>query len=99
MLMDRIRKDGGHPEHAIRNPASAAKLLAQMRGAEPLTALNELSDWLDTVNRMPSQDERVRSEVLSLIQEASHPHLCALLAPFLTQPANPQAVHEENWKT
>jgi hypothetical protein len=66
-----------------------AKQLAELRGAEPLVALHELSDWLDAVRRTPAPDERIRSEALSLIQEASQAHLAALLA----------AKHAQSWKS
>jgi hypothetical protein len=65
-----------------------ATQLAELRGAEPLVALHELGDWLDTVKRAPVQHERIRSEALSLIQEASQAHLCALLA----------SKHAQSWK-
>jgi hypothetical protein len=42
-MLDWIKKDHGHPDHPMRNPAEAAKLLAEMRGFDPLTALDELS--------------------------------------------------------
>ncbi len=72
----------------MRNPAAAAKLLAEMRGADPLTALNDLTAWLDEIKAIRDLDETIRSEILALIQEASDPHLAALLAPFFAKPAD-----------
>jgi hypothetical protein len=95
--LDWIRKDDGHPDHPMRNPAAAAKLLAEMRGADPLTALNDLIAWLDEIKAIRGLDERTRSEILSLIQAASDPHLSALLAPFFAKPSDKQTERESTW--
>lgn len=98
-MLDWIKKDHGHPDHPMRNPAEAAKLLADMRDFDPLTALNELSAWLDAVKGIPGDDERVRGEILSLIQEASGAHVSALLAQFLVPPKDKRATRESDWNT
>ena len=38
-------KDDSDPDHPMRDPASAAKLFAELRAADPLTALRDLSAW------------------------------------------------------
>ena len=98
-MLDWIKKDHGHSDHPMRNPAEAAKLLAGMRGFDPLTALNELSAWLDAVKVIPGGDEKVRGEILSLIQEASGAHVSALLAQFLAPPKDQQTTRESDWNT
>ncbi len=98
-MLDWIKKDHGHPDHPMRNPTEAAKLLAGMRGFDPLTALNELRAWLDAVKGIPGDDEKVRGEILSLIQEASGAHVSALLAQFLAQPKDKRATRESDWNT
>jgi len=98
-MLDWIKKDHGHPDHPMRNPAEAAKLLAKIRGFDPLTALNELNAWLDAVKGIPGDDEKDRGEILSLIQEASGAHVSALLAQFLAQPKDRQATRESDWNT
>src|ERR1700694_799544 len=98
-MLDWIKKGDGHPDHPMRNPAAAAKLLAEMRGADPLTALNDLSAWLDAVKGIPSHDEGIRGDILSLIQEASGAHLSALLAQILAKPTGKQATRESIWNT
>ena len=94
--MDRIKGDGD-PDHPLRNPAAAAKLLAEMRGADPLSALKDLTAWLVEVKAIPAGDERIRSEVLAQVQEASEPHLSALLAQFLARATDKQAGRESTW--
>jgi hypothetical protein len=96
-MLDWNKKDAGRPDHPLRNPAEAAKLLAAMRGAEPLAALSDLSAWLDAAKEIPGDDEKLRSDILSLIQEASATHLSKLLAQFLAKPSAQQAPHESAW--
>jgi hypothetical protein len=96
-MLEWIKKDAGHPDHPLRNPAEAAKLLAATRGAEPLTALTDLSAWLDAAKEIPGDDEKLRSDILGLIQEASEPHLSKLLLQFLAKPSSQQAAHESAW--
>ncbi len=89
-------KDHGHPDDPL---AEAAKQAARLRGLDPLAALNELSEWLDAVKGSSGGEEKVRGEILSLIQEASGMHVSALLAPFLAQRKDKQATHESDWDT
>ena len=83
----------------MRSPASAVKLLAELRGADPVTALNDLSGRLDKVKAVPSHDETARNDNLSLIQEAGDAHVSALLAQFFAKPADKPAMREANWNT
>src|SRR6267378_3963843 len=63
------------------------KGIAEMRGADPLTALTDLSAWLDTAKGIPGHEEGRRGEILSQIQEASGAHLSALLAQIIAKPS------------
>ncbi len=82
----------------MRNPAAAAKLLAELRGADPLVALKDLTAWLDAVKALPGSDEKIRNELLSLIEEASYPHLAVLLAQYFGKPAADKlAERETTW--
>src|SRR5216684_8815413 len=96
-MLDWIKKGEGHPDHPMRNPAAAAKLLAEMRGADPLTALTDLSAWLEAAKGVPG--EGLRGEILSLIQEASGAHLSALLAQIIAKPAGEQGTRESTWNS
>lgn len=95
--MNWIRKDDGHADHPMPDPASAAKLLLELRGADPVTALNCLSGRLDKLKATSSHDETARSYNLSLMQEAGDAHLSALLAQFLTKSADKQPTREADW--
>jgi hypothetical protein len=90
-----LKKGDGHPEHPMRDPAAAAKLLAELRGADPLAALKDLTAWLDAVKALPGRDEKIRSELLSLIEEASYPHLAVLLAQYFGKPAADKLAERE----
>ena len=81
----------------MRNPAAAAKLLAELRKADPLTALKDLTAWLDAIKAIPDRDERLRSEILSHIEEASYPHLSVLLSQYFAKPTDSQAEREATW--
>jgi hypothetical protein len=96
-MLDWIKKGDDHPDHPMRDPAAAAKLLAEMRGADPLSALNDLGAWLDAVKGIPSHDEGIRGDILSLIQEAGGAHVSALLAQILAKPTGKQATRESIW--
>ena len=96
-MLDWIKKSEGHPDHPMRNPAAAAKLLAEIRGHDPLTALTDLSAWLEAAKGIPS--EGLRGEILSLIQEASAAHLSALLAQIIAKPAGEQGTRESTWNS
>ena len=90
-------KDGSHPDHPMRDPASAAKLFAELREADPLAALRDLSAWLEEAKDIPGGEEQVRSEILALIQEAGEMHVAKLLAPLIARPSGEQAPREANW--
>jgi hypothetical protein len=98
-MLDWISKDHGHQDDPLRNPAEAAKLIAKLRGLDPLAALNELGEWLDAVKGSSGGEEKVRGELLSLIQEASGTHVSALLAQFLARHKDKHATHESDWDT
>jgi hypothetical protein len=95
--LDWIKKDHGTPEHPMRNPAAAAKLLAELRGVDPLAALKDLTAWLDAVKALPGREEKIRNELLSLIEEASYPHLAVLLAQYFAKPTDKQTERESAW--
>lgn len=84
-MLDFLKKDDdGHLDASMRTPASAAKLLAGMRQADPAAALEELAGWLE--KGLPSHDAKLRSQVLSQIHESGSAHVGALLARFLGKP-------------
>lgn len=77
------KSEESHSEASMRTPASAAKLLAGMRGADPAAALEELTGWLE--KGLP--EGKARSEVLALIHESGSSHVGALLGQFLGKPS------------
>jgi hypothetical protein len=83
------KNDDGHSEPSMRTAASAAKLLAGMREKDAVTALAELTGWID--DGIPKDEGKVRSEVLSLIHEAGRAHVAALMARLFARPAGGKA--------
>ena len=81
----------------MRDPASVKGLLAESRGADPVTPLNDLSGRLDKLKATSDHDETARSHNLSLIQEAGDAHLSSLLAQFLAKSADMWAAREADW--
>ena len=76
--------DDGHLDASMRTSASAAKLLAGMRQADPAAVLEELVGWLEKA--LP-HEAKARSEVLAQIHESGGAHVSALLAEFVGKPA------------
>src|SRR3979409_2235077 len=75
------------------------KGIAEMRGADPLTALTDLSAWLDTAKGIPGHEEGRRGEILSLMHEAAGAHLSALLAKIIAKPTGEQGTRESTWNS
>ena len=96
-MSDSIKQEGDQASHPMRNLAEAAKLLAELRGADPLTALNDLGAWIETVRDISGSDEKARGDILALIQDASEPHVSALLAQYFAEPAGGHAAREPKW--
>ena len=78
----------------MRDPASAAKLFAELREADPLTALRDLSAWLEEAKDISGDHEKVRGDILALIQEAGDVHVFKLLAQFIARQSDQQAARE-----
>jgi hypothetical protein len=97
-MLDWIKKPESGPEDPMRNAASASALLAGLREADPVTALSELRGWLGSAVGAPETDERARSEVLGLIQEAGAAHVARLLKQYLADATDKQMVRETKWK-
>jgi len=98
-MLEWIKKHEAGPGHPMCDPAAAASLLAELRGTEPATALNELTGWLESAKSDSDCDPKVRSEVLSLIEAAGAPHLAALLAEYLGLHKDKHAAHDSVWKS
>jgi len=98
-MLEWIKKPGeSGTEDPMRNPASASALLAELREREPVSALSELDGWLGSIRDAPDFDERARSEVLGLVQEAGAAHVAKLLRQYLAIGADNEVVRETKWK-
>jgi hypothetical protein len=59
--------------------------------------LRDLSAWLQEAKDIPGDQEKVRSEILALIQEAGDMHVAKLLTQSIARPSGQQAPHASNW--
>lgn len=91
-------KDGeegsGNP---LRDPATAAMLLGEMRDAEPLIAVNDLRGWLEALAGTPAPEDTSRADILAQAQDAAEPHAAKLLAQVLARPVPGQRGREASW--
>jgi hypothetical protein len=89
--MDRFQGGISHPDHPMRNPAAAARLLGELRVADPLAALADLTAWLRELEHIPDGGAAVEAEILALVQEAGDPHAGALMAASIAKAGKQQA--------
>src|SRR6476659_2509280 len=80
LRISELRKDDSRAVHSLPDLPVAAKLLPELHGADPVTALDSLRGRLDDLKATVSRDERARNYNLALIKEAGEAHLSALLA-------------------
>jgi hypothetical protein len=97
-MLDWVKKARGGPDHPMRSASSASALLAKLRGTDGISALDELSGWLESLRDAEGFDEAVRSQVLGLIQQAGEAHIAALLANHLANQAETALAREAKWK-
>ena len=97
-MLEWIKSPGSGPEDPMRSPASASAMLAQLRESDPVTTLGELRGWLASLGNAPDFEERPRSEVLGLIQEAGAAHLAKLLRQYLADTGENQVLRATKWK-
>ena len=96
-MPDLTRKGDAHRGHPLLDPVSAAKLFTELQGADPSTALQDLSAWLEEAKDIPGEHEKTRSDILALIQQAGEVPVSKLLARFIARSAEPAAAREAGW--
>lgn len=98
-MLEWITQDAEDPDEPTGKPASAAALLAGLRGAEPAAALQELSLWLDAAKVAAEPEPKAKSEILALMQEGGAAHVAALQAQYLANAGGTYAARETAWKS
>jgi hypothetical protein len=99
-VLDWVRKRAGGASAPKAEPPPADALLPDLRGSDPVIALNELSGWLDPSRDAARADPKARGEILSQVQEAGRAHVAALVGQYLlAQGAQKQSVRESTWKS
>jgi hypothetical protein len=77
----------------------AARLPAGLRGADPDSTLNQLSNWLAPTARKAAADPKASSAVLARVEEEGAAHVAALLTRYLASPAGRREARESTWKS
>ena len=79
--------------------SAGGRLLPDLRASGPVTALNELSGWLDPGRDTGAADPKSKSEFLALVQEAGAAHVSALFAQYFSSAEKRQAARDWAWKS
>ncbi len=98
-MLEWIRKQDSGPGETLRAPATTSSLLADLRGAEPITALNELTGWVESAKEDSHGNPEAGSESLAHVEAAGAAHVAALLAEFLSSRRNGTAASDTAWRS
>ena len=69
----RMPRLGAEDDHPLANPREAATIFAELRAADSLKALEEISDWLLSVVSTESLKPERRFEVIRTLDESAQP--------------------------
>ena len=98
-VLDWVKKRAGAQSAPKAEPAPADALLPDLREADPVIALNELTGWLDPARDAARADAKARGALLAQVQDAGIAHVAALLGQYLASAADKQAAREAAWKS
>ncbi|MEJ2174010.1 MAG: hypothetical protein P8Y76_03620 [bacterium] len=98
-VLDWVKKRAGGQTPPKAEPAPAERLLPDLRDADPVIALNELSGWLDPAREAAGGEPTARGEILAQVQDAGAAHVEALLGQYLASAEDKQAARESAWKS
>ena len=88
---------GSKSDHPMADIKSAQKLLSDVPKNDPLKALQEITDWLESVTDSASFSADQRFEVLSLLDEAGRPHMRKLVREYFTVPTLAKFQENRTW--
>jgi hypothetical protein len=98
-MLEWIRRQDEAPAQPMGNPAAASSLLAELRSADPVTALDELTGWLESLKGDSAGDPGIRSEVLSQVEAAGAAHVATLLVQYLGPREGRETARDSVWKS
>ena len=78
---------GSKSDHPMADIKSAQKLLSDVPKNDPLKALLEITDWIESVTDNANFHADQRFEVLNLLDESARPHMRKLVREFFSSPA------------
>ena len=68
----RLQRLGGENDHPLVSPREAAPIMTELRTSEPLKALDEISDWFQSVHAAAEFKPERRFEVLRQLDDLAH---------------------------
>lgn len=98
-MLEWVRKHSEDPAGPASDAVPSAGSLPDLQGADPLTALEELSAALDPAGRAAGAEPKAQSEILARIQDAGAVHVRTLLAQYLASPESKRAARDASWKS
>lgn len=98
-VLEWVKKRGKLLGDAVHEPPRADRVLPDSRQADPVDALDELSNLLEPSGAGAGADPKAMSEILARLQQAGAPHVVALVAQYLASPEDKQAERESAWKS
>lgn len=88
---------GSKSDHPMADVKSAQKLLSDVPKNDPLKALLEITDWIESVTDSASFHADQRFEVLSLLDESARPHMRKLVREYFSTPALAKFQENRTW--
>lgn len=74
---------GGKPDHPMADPREARRILDELPAQDPFKALEELSDWFESVSSAEGFKPEQRMQLLLQIDEAGQPRVRKLARDYL----------------
>lgn len=98
-MLEWVKKHTEEPAAPQSEAVPKAGSLPDLKGADPVVALEELAGWLEPASRAAGADPKSRSELHGRIQDSGTAHVAALLAQYLASPESKLAAREATWKS
>jgi hypothetical protein len=75
-LLDSLRlpRLGASGDHPLASPREAATIFAELRASEPMKALEEVGDWLESLGGDDKMRPERRFEIVRQLDETAQPH-------------------------
>jgi hypothetical protein len=96
-MLDWVKQRLEEPAGSQPKGSAERGLLSDLRASDPVTALNELSGWLEPGRGVA--DPKSNSEFVARVQEAGAAHVATLFAQYFSSAEKRQAARDQAWKS